>query len=349
VIGSAVLDERARQLLADLKLRARSDLQRCRLLRARICRKELSRMGVIANNPKVYDLVASSVQVEKIATGFTFTEGPVWHPDGYLLFSDMPMDVRRKWTESDGIVEVLKPANKCNGMTFDADLNLIVCEHWTSEVVRAQLNADGTEASRETIASHYGGHQLNSPNDVVVKSDGAIYFTDPTYGRMDVFGNPREQEMALQGVYRIPPRGGELELLVDDFTQPNGICFSPDEKTLYVNDSGILHIRRFDVAADGSISGGEVCLDEIGSPDDFEAGICDGMKSDEQGNIWVTGPGGVWVVSPDGEHLGTVEVPEHTGNLNWGGPGWNVLYVPSSSSVYRFQTKVAGNRVSYMR
>jgi gluconolactonase len=305
-------------------------------------------MGVVANNPKVYDLVASSVKVEQLATGFTFTEGPVWHPDGYLLFSDMPMDVRRKWSEADGIVEVMKPANKCNGMTFDADLNLIVCEHWTSQVVRATLNADGTEASRVAIASHYDGKELNSPNDIVVRSDGSIYFSDPTYGRMDVFGNPREQDLDFQGVYRIPAGGGDVTLLVDDFTQPNGLCFSPDERTLYVNDSSVLHIRRFDVGDDGSISGGEVILDGIGDPDDFAGGICDGMKCDEGGNIWVTGPGGVWVVAPDGEHLGTVEVPEHTGNLNWGGPNWNVLYVPASTSVYRFECKMGGNRLAYM-
>lgn len=305
-------------------------------------------MGVVANNPKVYDLVASSVQVEKLATGFTFTEGPIWHPDGYLLFSDMPMDVRRKWSEDSGVVEVMKPANKCNGMTLDAELRLVVCEHWTSQVVRATLKADGTEASRETIASHYGDKELNSPNDVVVAPDGSIYFSDPTYGRMDVFGNPREQQLDFQGVYRVPAGGGDVQLLVDDFMQPNGLCFSPDEKTLYINDSGVLHIRRFDVAADGSLSGGDVILGEIGSPDDFAGGICDGMKCDEQGNIWVTGPGGVWVVAPDGEHLGTVEVPEHTGNLTWGGPSWDVLYVPSSSSLYRFQAKVSGNRLAYM-
>lgn len=306
-------------------------------------------MGVIANSPSVYDLVASSVQVEKLATGFTFTEGPIWHPDGYLLFSDMPMDVRRKWTDGGGIVQVMKPANKCNGMTLDADLNLIVCEHWTSHLVRATLNADGTEASRETIASHFAGKELNSPNDVVVASDGSIYFSDPTYGRREVFGNPREQELDFQGVYRIAPGGGGPVLLVDDFDQPNGLCFSPDEKTLYINDSGALRLRRFAVAADGGLTGGEVILDSIGSPDDFGAGICDGMKCDEHGTIWVTGPGGVWVVDPDGEHLGTVEVPEHTGNLTWGGPNWDVLYVPASSSLYRFQTKVRGNRVSYMR
>jgi gluconolactonase len=304
-------------------------------------------MGVVANNPNVYDLVASSVVVEKIAAGFTFTEGPVWHPDGYLLFSDMPMDVRRKWTERGGIVEVMNPANKCNGLTLDADLNLIVCEHWTSQLVRAKLNPDGTEASRETLASHYDGKELNSPNDVVVKSDGSIYFSDPTYGRMDVFGNPRDQDLDFQGVYRLT-HGGSLQLLAKDFDQPNGLCFSPDEKTLYINDSGALHLRRFAVNADGTISGGEVILDNIGSPDDFAAGICDGMKCDEQGTVWVTGPGGVWIVSPEGEHLGTVEVPEHTGNLNWGGPSWDWLYIPSSTSVYRFQCKVSGNRLSYM-
>jgi gluconolactonase len=306
-------------------------------------------MGVIANNPKVYELVASSVQVEKLAGGFTFTEGPIWHPDGYLLFSDMPMDVRRRWTEAGGVEEVMKPANKCNGMTLDADLNLIVCEHSTSRVVRAVLNPDGTEASRETIASHYDGRELNSPNDVVVRSDGSIYFSDPTYGRMPVYGEERPQDLAFQGVYRIPPGGGPVQLVAGDFTQPNGLCFSPDGSILYVNDSGVLHVRRFQVQDDGTLSGGEVLIDGIGSPDDFEGGICDGMKCDEQGNVWVTGPGGIWVVDPDGEHLGTVEVPEHTGNLNWGGPGWNILYVPASTSVYRFATKVRGNPVPHMR
>jgi gluconolactonase len=300
-------------------------------------------MGVIASNPKVYDLVASSVQVEQIGTGFTFTEGPIWHPDGYLLFSDMPADVRRKWTAADGIVEVMRPANKCNGMTLDADLNLIVCEHWTSHLVRAQLTSDGTEAGREVIASHYQGKELNSPNDVVVKSDGSIYFSDPTYGRMEGYGNPREQDLSFQGVYRIPAGGGDPELLVEDFDQPNGLCFSPDESVLYINDSGSLHIRAFDVRADGTLANGRMLVDDA-----FETALCDGMKCDEQGNIWVTGPGGILVFDADGEHLGTIEVPEPTGNLTWGGPGWDVLYVPASTSLYRFPTKVRGNRVSYM-
>jgi gluconolactonase len=307
-------------------------------------------MGVLANNPKVYDLVASSVQVERIATGFGFTEGPVWHPDGYLLFSDMPMDVRRRWSEPDGIVEVLKPAHKCNGMTLDSELDLYVCEHSTSRVVRARLGADGTEGSRETVASHYAGKELNSPNEIVVRSDGAVYFTDPMYGRHDApYGLERDQQLDFQGVFRIPPGGGELQLMADDFTQPNGLCFSPDESTLYVDDSSLLHIRRYAVNADGTLSGGEVILDGIGDPDDASSPICDGMKCDEHGNIWVTGPDGVWVVSSDGEHLGTVEVPETTANLNWGGPDWNVLYLTASTSVYRFEAKVRGNPVSYMR
>jgi gluconolactonase len=234
-------------------------------------------------------------------------------------------------------------------MTLDADLSLIVCEHWTSQVVRAQLEPDGTEASREVIASHYQGKELNSPNDVVVASDGSIYFSDPTYGRMEVYGNPRDQDLDFQGVYRIPPGADDVQLLVDDFGMPNGLCFSPDEKTLYVNDSQELHLRRFDVGDGGSISGGEVILDAIGDPDDPSVGHCDGMKCDAEGNVWVTGPGGVWVVTPEGEHLGTVGVPERTGNLNWGGPSWDVLYVPSSTSVYRFQAKVGGNRLAYMR
>jgi gluconolactonase len=301
-------------------------------------------MGVVANNPKIYDLVAPSVQVEKLATGFTFTEGPIWHPDGYLLFSDMPGDVRRKWSEADGVVEVMRPANKCNGMTLDADLNLIVCEHWTSQVVRAKLNADGTEASRETIASHYDGKELNSPNDVVVRSDGSIYFSDPTYGRMEGFGNPRDQDLDFQGVYRIEAGGGDPTLLADDFDQPNGLCFSPDESILYINDSGALNIRAFDVRSDGTLANGRMLVD-----DSFETALCDGMKCDEHGNIWVTGPGGILVFDPEGEHFGTIDVPEPTGNLTWGGPDWNVLYVPASTSVYRFGTKVRANRVSYMR
>ena len=305
-------------------------------------------MGVIVNNEKMLDLVDAGVQAERVATGFMFVEGPIWHPDGYLLFSDIPASVRRRWTQDGEVVEVLRPTNKGNGMTLDAERNLVVCEHTTSQVIRAKLNPDGTEASREVIASHYDGKQLNSPNDVVVALDGSVYFTDPLYGRWPVVGEVREPELDVRGVYRVPPGGGEPQLVVDDFDQPNGLCFSPDEQYLYVNDSGRHLIRRFSVNPDGTLSGGEVLIADIGSPEDFDAGVCDGMKCDELGNIWVTGPGGIWAVSPEGEHLGTVEVPEHTSNLNWGGPGWNVLHVCASSSVYRIRCKVRGNHVSYM-
>ena len=305
-------------------------------------------MTVIANSPRLRELIARDAQVQQIATGFKFTEGPVWHPDGYLLFSDIPGDVRRRWTEKDGIMEVMRPANMCNGLTLDADLNLIVCEHSTSRLVRARLADDGTETSREVIATHYDGRELNSPNDVVVKSDGAIYFTDPTYGRMSGFGNPRDQDLDFQGVYRLPGGGGPIELVVADFAQPNGLCFSPDESLLYINCSSECHIRVFDVQADGSLDGERRLIDDVGTGD-IADGLPDGMKCDEQGNVWVTGPGGLWVVSAEGEHLGRIEVPEHVGNLAWGGSSWGTLYVPSSKSVYRIETKTRGAATPHMR
>ena len=285
--------------------------------------------------------------VQRLGTGFTYTEGPLWHPDGYLLFSDMPGDVRRRWDEESGVTEVANPSNKGNGMTWDLDGRLLVCEHVTSSLVR--MDPDGTGSGREVLAIHYEGRELNSPNDVIVKSDGTIYFSDPTYVRMPGFGHEREQELEFQGVYRLPAGGGELELVVDDFAQPNGLCFTADESLLYINDTDRAHIRVFEVGSDGSLSGGDVLADGIGTGELESGELVDGMKLDESGNIWVTGPKGVWVFSPEGEHLGVLEVPENVGNLNWGGPGWNWLFVPASTSMYRVQTKVSGNRLPYMR
>jgi gluconolactonase len=165
---------------------------------------------------------------------------------------------------------------------------------------------------------------------------------------MPGFGLEREQELDFQGVYRIPPDGGDLQLLVDDFAQPNGLCFSPDESLLYINDTDHAHIRVFDVQGDGTISNGRVFAEGIGTGDMAE-GLVDGMKCDERGNIWVTGPKGVWVYSAEGEHLGVIEVPENVGNVNWGGPNWDWLFIPATTSVYRVQCKVSGNRLSYMR
>ena len=303
-------------------------------------------MAVDVKSEKLRELVDTDAQVEQLATGFTFTEGPVWNPDGqFLLFSDMPADTRRRWDEQDGVQEVAKPSNKGNGMTLHEG-RLLVCEHSTSSLVR--MDPDGTGSGREVIASHYDGKELNSPNDVIVKNDGAIYFSDPTYGRMPVFGVEREQQLSFQGVYRIAPGGGDPELLVDDFEQPNGLCFSPDESLLYINDTSRAHIRVFDVQPDGSIANGRMFFDNIGSGV-IEEGIPDGMKCDERGNVYVTGPGGVWVISPEGEHLGVIEVPENVGNLTWGGPDWSDMYMPSSTSLYRIRMRVSGNRLPYMR
>jgi gluconolactonase len=304
-------------------------------------------MAVQVNSPTFLELVDEDAELERLGTGFTFTEGPLWNPDGFLLFSDMPGDVRRRWDAESGVTEVANPSNKGNGMTFDLDGKLIVCEHVTSSVVR--MDPDGTGSGREVLASHYGDRELNAPNDVVVKSDGAIYFSDPTYGRMPGFGIEREQDLDFQGVYRIPPGGGDTQLLADDFGQPNGLCFSTDESLLYVNDTEKAHIRVFDVQDDGTISNSRVLADGIGTASLEIGDLVDGMKLDERGNIWVTGPGGVLAFNPTGEHIGTVQVPEPVGNLNWGGPAWSSLFIPASSSMYRIECKVSGNRLPYMR
>jgi gluconolactonase len=300
-------------------------------------------MTVSVHSEKLRELVDEDAEVEQIATGFTFTEGPIWMPDGSLHFSDMPGDKRRRWHPDEGVTVLRDPSNKCNGMTLDNDGNLIVCEHVTSSVVR-----ESPDGGRETLATHWGDQELNSPNDVIVARDGSIIFTDPTYGRMPGFGIEREQDLDFQGVYRIPPGGGELQLLAGDFAQPNGLCFSPDESLLYVNDTDRAHIRVFDVGADHQLSNGRVFAESIGTADLAKGDLVDGMKLDERGNVYVTGPEGVLVFSPAGEHLGTVKVPEPVGNLNWGDDDWKSLYIPASTSVYRVRMNVAGNRLGYM-
>jgi gluconolactonase len=304
-------------------------------------------VAVRAESEQLHELIDANAEVEQIGTGFTFTEGPIWNPAGrYLLFSDMPGDTRRRWDEKGGVTEIAKPSNKGNGMTLDAEGRLLVCEHSTSSVVR--MDRDGTGAGREVLASHYGGKELNSPNDIVVHSGGAIYFSDPTYGRMPGFGVEREQELDFQGVYRISPAGGDPTLLVDDFVQPNGLCFSPDESLLYINDTDRAHIRVFDVGADGTISNGRVFADGIGTGDLASGELVDGMKCDEHGDVWVTGPRGVWVFAPSGEYLGAIEIPENVGNLHWGGPDWSWLFVAATTSVYRVKTKVSGRLEPFM-
>jgi gluconolactonase len=300
-------------------------------------------MAVVVHSEKLSELIDENAEVEQLATGFMFTEGPIWMSDGSLHFSDMPGDKRRRWHPAEGVTVLRDPSNKCNGMTLDDDGNLIVCEHVTSSVVREK--PDGT---RETLATHWQGQELNSPNDVIVASDGSIIFTDPTYGRMPGFGIEREQDLDFQGVYRLPGDGGELELLVDDFKQPNGLCLSPNESLLYINDTERAHIRVFDVGPNHALSNDRVFAANIGDGDLAKGGLVDGMKLDEHGNVYVTGPDGVWVIGTDGEHLGTIEVPESVGNINWGEDGWRSLFIAASTSVYRVRMKIAGNRLSYM-
>lgn len=297
----------------------------------------------VAVRPNFADLIDLWAPVRQIGTGFQFTEGPVWHPkEGFLLFSDMPGDVRRRY-DSTGIREAMKPANKCNGMTYDAELNLIVCEHATSTLVRER-----PDGRREVLASHFEGMELNSPNDVCVKSDGSIYFSDPWYGRMPVYGVERPRQLGFQGVYRLAPGGGKPQLLVDRylFEQPNGLCFSPDEKLLYINDTVQQLIRVFEVQADGTLARGRLFASGIYSPS--EPGVPDGMKCDAQGNVWVCAPGGVWVYAPDGALIGKLRVPELVGNLTWGGQNFRTLFLTASHSVYAVETKVGPRVEPYM-
>ena len=294
--------------------------------------------------PEIGDLIDPYAPVGQVGTGFTFTEGPIWHPvDHYLLFSDMPADVRRRWDERNGVAEVKRPSNKCNGMTYDADLNLIVCEHATSSLIRERR-----DGGRDVLASHFERQELNSPNDVCVRSDGSIYFSDPWYGRKPVYGVERPRQLGFQGVYRVPPGGGPPQLLVDRFLfdQPNGLCFSPDERLLYVNDTEQASIRVFDVAADGSLSNGRIFAAGIRSS--LESGDPDGMKCDQRGNVWVTGPGGVWVYASSGDLIGKVRAPEKVANLAWGGPDFRTLFLTATHSVYRVTTKIGPRREPYM-
>jgi gluconolactonase len=225
-------------------------------------------------------------------------------------------------------------------MTYDKAGNLYVCEHATSK-----LMIETPAGERNVLASHWQEKELNSPNDVVLRSDGTIYFSDPSYGRMPGFGLERKQDLSFQGVYRISP-GGELHLEANDFGQPNGLCFSPDERLLYVNDTARAHIRVFDVASDGSLNNSRKFAEGIGEGMDQSV---DGMKCDERGNIYVTGPRGIWVLTPAGKHLGVVLMPETAANLNWGGKDWDELYCTCSTSIYRVKTKVRGCPVAYMK
>jgi len=287
-----------------------------------------------AKSPEFWKLVPKDAVIEKVADGFHFTEGPVWHKTGYLVFSDIPGDniVKVTWDKAGkptvGVHR--KVSGNSNGLTYDKDSRLIACEHGNRRVTREEK--DGTVT---VLASHFEGKRLNSPNDIVVKSDGSIYFTDPPYGCPDP-----QREIKFQGVYRLST-DGKLTVLADDFDRPNGLAFSPDEKVLYIADSSArMHIRAFDVKPDGTLANGRIFAEmRTGEP-----GAPDGMKVDEKGNLWATGQGGVWVFDKTGKHLGTIKPPEVPANCAWGEKDGKTLYMTARTGLYRIRTNVKGIR-----
>lgn len=276
-----------------------------------------------------------SYEFERLGTGFLFTEGPVWHPGGrFLIFSDMPGDHMRRWSAREGITTFRKPSNMANGNAYDRQGRLLTCEHATSRVVRTEPDGRIT-----VLASHYQGKELNSPNDIVCKRDGTIYFTDPPYGRVKFYGVERPQELPFQGVYRVGPDPRSPELLVDDFERPNGLCFSLDEQRLFINDTARQHIRVFEVTPTGGLRGGRVWAETRGD----KPGAPDGMKIDARGNVYCCGPGGIHVFNPDGDLLEVIEVPEYTANFCWGDDDYRSLFITASTSLYRIRTAVPGH------
>jgi gluconolactonase len=291
-------------------------------------------MKIEIRDPRMLLISSEDLEFEELATGFEFTEGPLWHSrDGYLLFSDMPGDHLRKWSPSGGISTFRKPCHQTNGLAWDRQGRLIACEHSSSHLTRTEEDGKIT-----VLASHYEGKELNSPNDVVVRSDGAIYFTDPIYGRKEFFGRPRHLEIAFRGVYKVVPDTGKITLLVDDFGQPNGLCFSADEKILFVNDTEKQHIRAFDVHSDGMLSKGRIWAVTQGEG----RGGPDGMKIDSHSNLYSYGPGGIHVFDPQATCLGVIRVPEHASNFAWGDTDFKSLFITASTSLYRIRTLIPG-------
>jgi gluconolactonase len=282
------------------------------------------------------DLIDPDQDWRQIGSGYGFAEGPAWNPVGnYLIFSDIPGDRRWRWSEAGGMELDAWPTFKGNGMAYEADGSLLVCEQVSSTLVR--FTPDG---HRDLVAFHYQGKYLNSPNDVIVRSDGAIYFTDPNYGRWDVpVGLHRAFDLDFQGLFLVPPGGGDCVLVSaeKEFEQPNGLAFSPDESILYVNDRNDL--KAYDVAPDGSLSNVRTLQDNMGSAGNGN-GSPDGMEVDALGNIWCTARGGIWVIAPSGDVLGIIETPAVAGSLVWGGEDLRSLFVCTSTTMHVIKTKV---------
>ena len=290
------------------------------------------------------ELLDPEVEIELLADGFGFLEGPIWDgPSATLLFSDIPRDTIHSFGEGADIEVARRPSSKSNGLTRDNAGRLIACEHVSSSVTRTEQ--DGTVT---TLASHWQGKGLNSPNDVCVSRRGAVYFTDPSDGRTNAqYGLVRPREIDFHGVYCIPPGGGEPLLLADDLLFPNGVCLSPDERTLYVNDSMREHVLAYDLQTDGTVGERRVFVEQPGTGA-IADGCPDGMKCDERGNLWATAWSGIWVVAPSGELLGVVRTPEFAANLAFGGAGWSDLYLTATHGLYRLPTRTRSARVPHV-
>lgn len=285
--------------------------------------------------PDFYQIVDPQAALEQVATGFDFVEGPVWHPTyKSVIFSDILGNSIYSWRADSGVQKRNRHSYMANGNAYDRQGRLITCEHATSRLSRTDLSS----GRYEVLASHYDGKQLNSPNDVVVKRDGRIYFTDPTSGRSAGYGVPREPELSFSGVFRLEPESGQLTLLIDDFAKPNGLCFSLDETSLFVNDTERQHIRVFDVLADGRVENGRLFANLIGD----RPGVADGMKIDQTGNLYSCGPGGIHVFNPSGECLGVIETPEFATNFVFGDDDLQTLYITATTSLYRLRLNMPG-------
>lgn len=298
-------------------------------------------MDVTLFDPRFDQLVDTRQEIQTIVTGFKFVEGPIWHPlERCLIFSDILGNSIYRWTAALGVKTIRRNSYLANGNTYDRQGRVVTCEHATSRLTRTNF---AVSDESEVLATHYQGKQLNSPNDVICNRAGQIYFTDPASGRSAGFGIPRLQELSFQGVFRLDPSDQNLTLLVDDFSKPNGLCFSADERQLFVSDSAYNHIRVFDTTADGMLVNGKLWAEL--SP--AGKGVADGMKVDQAGNIFCTGPGGVHIFAPDASYLGIICIPEQAANLTWGDDDLCSLYIAASSSIYRLRTRVAG-RASFI-
>ncbi len=281
-----------------------------------------------AETPQFWNLFDKSAKLDLVAGGFGFTEGPMWDPAGFLYVSDETINKIFRVSLDGKKAEVISLGDP-DGNTFDRNLRLIDC----ASVLRAII-AVTPDGKYTMLADHFEGKKFNSPNDVIIGPDGAMYFTDPT---LDLVAGEK-QEIPFQGVYRLDDKGN-VRLLTKDLSQPNGLAFSPDGKQFYVDDSDKRNIRVYDFAPDGTLKNGRIFGEEPGGKND---GVPDGIKVDQHGNLYVTGPKGIWVWDPQGHHLGTIAMPEQPANLTWGDKDYSTLYITATTSVYRLSTKAHG-------